>query len=149
MHTLEALYDGGRIMTRDNTEWGPFTRKFKALFGRPSMPTRLPKTNQRTRTRGILFGMNWIRNEGSAQTPSSDLRAALDSVNMPPPTPQPQNHWAPSLSLGHGGGRSLSAGGDAMLWHLELYCRNIKQTTSVMSELDTNALLLVLLRYAY
>ena len=36
-----------------------------------------------------------------------------------------------------------------MLWHLELYCRNIKQTTSVMSELDTNALLLVLLRYAY
>ena len=64
---------------------------------------------------------------------------------MPPP-PQPQNHRAPS-SLG--GGRSLSAGGDAMLWHLELYCRNIKQTTSVMSELDTNALLLVLLRYAY
>ena len=33
LRTLEALYDGGRIMTRDNTEWGPFTRKFKTLCG--------------------------------------------------------------------------------------------------------------------
>ena len=81
LHTLEALYDGGRIMTRDNTEWGPFTRKFKTLrlcsaHGRGRCRRDFQKpTNERER--GILFGMNWIRNERSAQTPSEAIYAPL------------------------------------------------------------------------